>query len=177
MILYHGTTIKRATKIMKDKSISNDCERFFTRKKNGEGYTTQGYVYLSNEITYALYFANCHHFVDQSEQLCLFRVIVPDELLEADFDEMRHQDPTGHHKQRYNSDLECSLLEFKTCRVPFPIDFSKYEVSYFIIDLTNYSDFSDLLDNAGYDREYVINHYNSVQMEFIKSIKWRRCST
>ena len=67
MLLYHGTTGKRADQIFADRKISNDCDRFFTEEENGDGYTTQGYVYLTNEITYAVYFANSHTLVDKSE--------------------------------------------------------------------------------------------------------------
>lgn len=95
MILYHGTTAKRAEHIFEDRTIKKNCLRFFTEEENGEGYSTDGYVYLSNEITYSLYFANCHSLVDKSESLYIFRIDIPDGLILADIDEMRYQDPTG----------------------------------------------------------------------------------
>ena len=33
MILYHGTTYKRAQSIFKDRAIKKDCERFFTEEE------------------------------------------------------------------------------------------------------------------------------------------------
>lgn len=41
MILYHGTTYKRAQQIFKDRAIKRNCERFFTEEENGDGYVLQ----------------------------------------------------------------------------------------------------------------------------------------
>lgn len=174
MILYHGTTDDRAKEILSNLEISNNCERFFTVEENGDGYTTQGYVYLTNEITYALYFANSHHFVDKSDKLYIFKIDVPDHLIEPDYDEMRYQDPTGFDRERYSNDLECSLLEFKTCRIPIPIEFSKFSVEYFVVDRNDIENMSLLFDNAGYDYKYVTSHYTRAQKEFIESIRWTK---
>ena len=72
MLLYHGTTYKRAKQIFEDRIIKKDCDRFFTEEDNGDGYSTDGYVYLTNELTFALCFANCHHLVDKSDMLVVF---------------------------------------------------------------------------------------------------------
>lgn len=174
MFLYHGTTGIRANQILDDKKISNNCDRFFTKEKNGDGYTTQGYVYLTNEITFAVYFANSHTFVDQSKELFIFRIDVPDELIEPDYDEMRYQDPPGHDREQYSSDLEYSLVEFKTCRIPVSIEFNKFTVEYFSFYKADFPNIADLFDNASSNYNYAIHHYSDKQREFINSIHWKK---
>ena len=172
MILYHGTTYKRAKQIFEQRIIKKDCDRFFNEEDNGDGYSTNGYVYLTNEVTYALYFANSHHFVDKSDVLVVFRIDVPDKLILPDYDEMRYQDPTGIERARYNDDLSCSLLEFKSCRVNTDILFDNYTVDYFCLVLNDIENIGYLFDNAGNNYEYVTNHYTQKQKHFIKSIRW-----
>lgn len=172
MILYHGTTYKRAKQIFEDKVIKKDCERFFTKEENGDGYSTDRYVYLTNEVTFALHFAYCHHLVDKSEVLVVFRIDIPDERILPDFDELRHQDPTCIDRSRYADDLSCSLLEFKACRINMDISFDEYNVDYFCLALDNADNIGDLFDNAGCNYEYVISHYTGKQKDFIQSIQW-----
>lgn len=174
MILYHGTTYKRAQSIFKDRAIKKECERFFTEEENGDGYSTDGYVYLSNEVTYALHFAYCHHRVDKSASLVVFKIEIPDEIVLPDYDEMRHQDQTGTDRERYDSDLNCSLLEFKACRINTDISFDEYAVDYFCLVVDKVENIGDLFDNAGYNYEYVTSHYTRRQKNFIKSIPWKR---
>ena len=174
MILYHGTTYKRAQSIFKDRAIKKECERFFTEEENGDGYSTDGYVYLSNEVTYALHFAYCHHRVDKSASLVVFKIEIPDEIVLPDYDEMRHQDPTGTDRERYDSDLDCSLLEFKTCRINTDISFDEYTVDFFGLVLEKVNSIADLFDNAGCNYEYVTSHYTKRQKNFIKLIPWKR---
>lgn len=173
MILYHSTTENRAKQIFKDNKILCNCKRFFTKEENGDGYSSQGYVYLSNEITFATHFGYCHSNVEKTDIIYLYRIDIPDELIEPDYDEMRHQDPTGCDRERYSSDLQCSLLEFKACRVPFDIDFNKFKVDYLMIDKKGFSDISDLFDNAGHNLDYVISNYNPIQTRFINESSWQ----
>lgn len=172
MILYHGTTYKRAKQIFEMRMIKKDCVRFFTEEYNGNGYSTDGYVYLTNEVTFALYFANCHHFVDKSDMLVVFRIDVPDGLILPDYDEMRYQDPAGIERAYYDDDLSCSLLEYKSCRVNTDISFDNYTVDYFCLVLNDIENIGDLFDNAGNNYEYSTNHYTQMQKNFIKSIRW-----
>ena len=174
MLLYHGTTSERAYKIFMDGRISNNCKRFFTKEENGNGYTTQGYVYLTNEITFAAYFANCHAFVDQSIELFIFRIDVPDELIEPDYDEMRYQDALGHNREQYSSDLECSLAEFKSCRIPVSIEFNRFAVEYFSFYKSSFRNIECLFKNACSDYNYVVEHYSDTQRVFIDSIHWEK---
>lgn len=158
--------------IISDRILKKDCTRFFTEEENGDGYSTDGYVYLTNEVTFALHFAYCHSLVDKSDVLVVFRIEIPEELILPDFDEMRFQDPTGTGRERYNDDLSCSLLEFKTCRINTDISFDKYTVDYFRLNKDDVDNIGDLFDNAGYNYEYVISHYTRKQTNFIQSIEW-----
>lgn len=172
MILYHGTTYKRAQQIFANRAIKKNCERFFIEEESGDGYSTDGYVYLTNEVTLALYFAYCHHRVDKSDSMIVFKIEIPDEMILPDYDEMRYQDPTGIDRARYSDDLSCSLLEFKTCRVNSDILFDEYKVCYFRIFVNDVDNIGDLFDNAGCNYEYVTRHYSRRQAAFIQSIRW-----
>ena len=172
MILYHGTTYKRAQQIFQDRAIKKNCERFFSEEENGDGYSTDGYVYLTNEVTFALYFAYCHHRVDKSDSMVVFKLEIPDEMILPDYDEMRYQDPTGTDRARYFDDLSCSLLEFKACRVSADLSFDEFEIQYFRLFVNNVDNMGDLFDNAGCNYEYVTENYSNKQIEFIQSIYW-----
>ena len=172
MILYHGTTYKRAQQIFQDRAIKKNCERFFTEEENGDGYSTDGYVYLTNEVTLALYFAYCHHRVYKSDSMVVFKLEIPDEMILPDYDEMRYQDPTGTDGARYSDDLSCSLLEFKACRVSADLSFDEFETQYFRLFASDVDDIGDLFDNAGCNYEYVTENYSNKQIEFIQSIHW-----
>ena len=172
MILYHGTTYKRAQQIFQDRAIKKNCERFFTEEENGDGYSTDGYVYLTNEVMLALYFAYCHHRVDKSDSMVVFKTEIPDEMILPDYDEMRYQDPTGTDRVRYSDDLSCSLFEFKACRVSADLSFNEFETQYFRLFASDVDNIGDLFDNAGCNYEYVTENYTSKQIKFIQSIHW-----
>lgn len=174
MVLYHGTTYKRAQQIFQERAIKKNCERFFTEEENGDGYSTDGYVYLTNEVTFALHFAYCHHRVDKSDSMVVFKLEIPDEMILPDYDEMRYQDPTGTDRARYFDDLSCSLLEFKACRISADLSLDEFETRYFRLFTKDVDNIGDLFDNVGCNYEYVIENYSSKQIEFIQSIHWMR---
>lgn len=172
MILYHGTTKKRAEKIINEKCIKKNIDRFFTVENNGEGYTTQGYIYLSNEITFALSFAISHNMRENSEILYIFKVDIPDKFVEADFDELRHQSATDEEIRRYGGELECSLLEYKACRVAIDIFFDDYLVEYTTVSAS--SNVYDLIEHAGCNYKYVVENYTTEQRQFLEHIVWNK---
>ena len=173
MRLYHCTTEKRMEKIICDKKLKTECLRFFTKELNGPGATTQGYVYLSNEPTCAVYFGNCHSLVDKSTKLYLLRFDLSDGLLEADWDEIQYQKVPEWKLKSYVNELQCSLLELKTCRVSFDIDFSKILTEYCLID-KNVVEIADIVKTAGRDYKYVVEHYTDAQKNFLSSLIWKR---
>ena len=104
----------------------------------------------------------------------MFRIDIPDEQILPDYDEMRYQDPTGTDREWYDSDLSCSLLEFKTCRINTDISFDEYTVDYFCLVVDRVKNIGELFNNACCNYEYVTSHYTKRQKSLIKLIPWKR---
>ena len=172
MILYHGTTGKRAEKIFKDGKLKCDVERHYTKSKSGSGYTEQGYVYLSNELMLSIYFANCCNLEDKSEELVVFKLDVDDSLIEPDYDEMRWQRADERQKIKYANDLECSLKEYKSCRVKSDIDIKNNNARYLTISAGD-PRIGNLTEKAGYNLHDVQANYNETQKAFIENADWK----
>ena len=172
MILFHGTTGKRAKKIFEDGAIRCDVERHYTRDKSGNGYTEQGYVYLSNEIMFAIYFANCCDIEDKSDELFIFKIEVEGSSIEPDYDEIRIQPNHDFIRKNYADDLDYSLNEFKSCRIGQDITFSDSKVSFLTIDKDKI-DIRDLVAGAGYNFQDAKNNYNAIQKDFIMNARWK----
>ena len=171
MILYHGTTETRALQIISDRMIRTNAERFYTEEFNGNGFSTNGYVYLTNEITFSVYFANSHSGIENCPKLFIFRFDIPKFLLEPDYDEIRHQGAI-HSRERFHNDLSYSLHELKSCRVCFDISLDKYNAKYCIINKTIINQIDKVYENVGYNYDYTINHYTLFQRQFIDSLEW-----
>ena len=172
MLLYHGTTVQRMKDIMESKCLLTNCSRFFTKDLNGMGATTQGYVYFSNEPTFALYYANSHSLVDKSEKLYLIRIDLPIEKLEPDWDEIQHQHVPEWKRVSYKDDLQCSLLDVKSCRVPFDIDFAKISIEYCVVDKSCVN-IAEIIQNAGRDYKFVVENYTPAQESFLSALLWK----
>lgn len=172
MILYHGTTANKGEKILSDGCIKKDVERYYTKEKSGNGYSTQGYVYLSNEITFAIYFANCHNITDKEKEIYIFKINIPDSMVEPDIDEMRCQEATKELIQSYGGNLRCSLLEYKSCRVSFDIQFTEHPCCYYKVNTLEPPYVHDLIIGAGCNYKYVTQNYSAVQRKFLEDIKW-----
>lgn len=176
MIFYHGTTKKRALEIFKDDAIKKDVERHYTEEKSGGGYSTQGYIYLTNEITFSIHFADCCNLEDKVDSLVLFKMDIPIEKIQPDYDEIRIQNEPDHIRGRYEDDLDFSLREFKSCRIDFDIKLNEYNIEYCIFDLSDKFSPDDLAVHVGYNYEYVIDNYTDLQIEFINNVKWVTCT-
>lgn len=80
--VFHGTTIGRAKKIMKDKIIkptSSDIARYDN--------TTEGYVYVTKRICDALDFSTRPHPNENTLFFVVFRIFIDESELLADSDE------------------------------------------------------------------------------------------
>ena len=172
MVLYHATTAKRAKKILESGIIKRNIDRFYTEELNGEGYSTDGYVYLSNEITYAMHFANCHTLVDKSESIYVFKMEIDDSWLEADYDEIRHESISKEELSRYNSDLEYTLMQFMACRVSNDLFLKELSAEYCIVPKNGKEKLIDIIGKVGADYDYTIHHYTALQKRYLRSIKW-----
>lgn len=165
LLLYHATSENRGKIIFSDRKIKCNIDRYYTLECNGSAYSTNGYIYLSNEIFFSLYFANCHNLCDKTNLIYIFKINLNKNLLLPDEDEKRMQD-------KYNSNsLDYSLLELKSCRVAFDIIFSNHNMYYTIIN-SNTIDINKLIKNIAYYYNYTIQHYSNEQKDFIKNIQW-----
>lgn len=67
MVLYYGTTMKRANQILEVNAIKIDAERHYTKDKSSGGYTAPGFLYFTNEVIFSMYFANCCNLQNTSD--------------------------------------------------------------------------------------------------------------
>lgn len=90
MILYHGTTLGEAKQILETGYIKCRIKRAFEDNPYFEG-TTDGYVYLANELYLAYYYGNSKIIINecQNKNVCIFELNILDELLCADLDELK----------------------------------------------------------------------------------------
>ena len=89
MILYHGTTLEHAEKILRDGKIKCRIER------NHKGYgdiidaTTDGFVYLTPNLHTAYFYGNIAR-TEIDDGVCIFKINISDEsVLEPDYDELK----------------------------------------------------------------------------------------
>lgn len=174
MVLYHGTSESRANLILASGTILKDTPRYFTKENNGANYSSNGYIYLSNEIIWAYRFALLHgNLFEKGDYGYIFKLIIPDDKILPDEDELRDVFP--HVMQKYSGRLECSLLERKSCRVDFDISLQLYCSEFCKVPVGE--EMSELLQNNGRDYEYTITHYTQYQKDFISNLKWSKYST
>lgn len=161
-------------KIFRDNTIKKNVKRHYTEEKSGGGYTTQGYIYLTNEITFSAYFANSCNLEDNADSLVLFKMDIPIEKIQPDYDEIRIQNGSKYLRDRYKNDLDFSLSELKSCRVNFDIELGAYSLEYCIIALSYSFSLCNVIVNAGWNYEYVRDNYTDLQIKFINDLKWNK---
>ena len=108
MVLYHGTSQYRAKLIFESGIIKKDAPRYFTKENNGANFSSNGFVYLSNEITWAYRFAMLHGNVEEENYGYIFKIVIPDEMILADEDELGDLFP--HVLQMYSNRLAELIL-------------------------------------------------------------------
>lgn len=172
MELFHATTQIRGEQILKDRCIKKCVERYYSNENGSNGLTTQGYVYLTNEITFSIYFANCHNLSEANENIYIFKIEVPDDLLQPDEDEIELQSP--NNESVYPNRLAWSLGELKSCRIAENIDIQNYSTYLFCIKDISLDEILELVKHAGYPYDYVVAHYTDDQQKFLDSIVWTK---
>lgn len=170
MILYHATTHIRGAQILRDKCLKKDVVRYYSEESGSNGPTTQGYIYLTNEITFSIYFANCHNLSEENQNIYIFRLDLPEEMLEPDEDEIKLQSPNNEH--HFPSRLAWSLEELKSCRTPQDINISDYPAHFSYLVGLESNEILKLVKHVGYSYNYVITHYTDAQSSFLSSIQW-----
>ncbi len=88
MRLYHGTSFSASQAIISSGKILHDIER--TYDETSLLPTTNGFVYLTNNIGYAIYVANKESIFRKEDYLSVFEVDVDANELLPDFDELEY---------------------------------------------------------------------------------------
>ncbi len=173
MKLYHGTSFLGGKSILCDRYIKSIVKRFYTPENNGKGATTDGFVYLSNDLIYALYYGYRQNIKSDHFEVYIFRVEIDRNKLLCDEDEMKLNNVDDKSIYPYPSRLDYSLCNFKSCRIDEDISFEKYDVEYGVVNLEEYrNNIIPIIENIGevYTEEY--DSYNQQQKELIDNIKW-----
>ncbi|WP_313893843.1 hypothetical protein [Psychrobacillus sp.] len=86
--MYHGTSKKRGDQILNDGMLkATSIKRVYD--DDHPLPSTDGYIYLTNDIALAVYYANkTSYFSDEDEQLMIFKIEMEKESLKADIDEI-----------------------------------------------------------------------------------------
>lgn len=136
MIYYHGTTEHTSKKIFQDQKISSTAEKVY-----GKGHlvkeTTDGYVYLTDKIRWALrYGANAIMMSDlnlSKENIIVFKINISDSYVEIDEDEIEVVSKWDEGIDDKVVDISSSLKYLNSVRIPRDLILGKDVVEYFII--------------------------------------------
>ena len=114
MKLFHGTTHTASVNMENNKLISHLIERPHYK---GNGFeTTDGYVYLTDNIGYAAYLAQRHSVLNDEDLCVIYEVDIATSELGADFDQLKiigrmNEDDASKHNTM------SSLASVQSCRV------------------------------------------------------------
>ncbi|MCY9763253.1 hypothetical protein M5X06_21975 [Paenibacillus alvei] len=91
MRLYIGTSEERGHSILVEGLIRCQVDRIYEEEDFGEFETTDGYVYLTNDVTMAAYYGNKAQIISESAgaYLYLFEVEIDEGELLPDLDELK----------------------------------------------------------------------------------------
>ncbi|NFQ35970.1 hypothetical protein [Clostridium sporogenes] len=180
MIMYHATSLSRGNKILKDGTIKKDSEKVY-----GEDSlmpTTDGYVYLTNDLINAAYYGNKTAVLfDKDDMFFIFRMDINIKDLEVDKDEIEYtikQSPKYDDKFKdiNNPTLDESLEYALSARIRQNIDFSKNKVEYSKCISALSSDIKEkrrirIVDVVGFRR---MSSKNKLITNFIDNLKWKQ---
>lgn len=86
MHLYHGTSLSASQSINRSGKIFHEIERTYDVASTVP--TTDGFVYLTSNIGYAIYMANKEAYFKKDEHISVFEIELREEELLPDFDEL-----------------------------------------------------------------------------------------
>ncbi|MCI6031219.1 MAG: hypothetical protein SOY68_11490 [Fusobacterium varium] len=137
MILYHGTGETLGKTILKTGFISKDVKSNFSNfsicnnRKIINLQTESGYIYLTNYLSKAYYYANAGS-KNEDEHIYIFKCNIPEKLLLPDLDEIRicYNSQEEEFKELNSVEL---LNKIKSTRIIKNIDFENYDVELLII--------------------------------------------
>lgn len=90
MLLYHGTSLENARKIIKDGYLRADIDRLYNSDVIKTTKTTNGLVYLTSHLYTAYFYGNIANRSDERElkYVVIFKTEVNDQKLLPDYDEI-----------------------------------------------------------------------------------------
>ncbi|MDT2829776.1 hypothetical protein P7H62_02440 [Vagococcus carniphilus] len=120
--LYHGTNYSAGKSIISNKIIKNFITRRFDQHSGTP--TTDGFVYLTDSLGYANYFAyDANRNTDKSNMgYFIFKITLDENILLPDFDEYEFQNSINTNEiDAKNYNFRKSLDELAVCRTDNPI--------------------------------------------------------
>lgn len=124
MKLFHGTPLSRHELILKDKFIKHrDVERQFN-DSNCITPTTDGFIYLTNNLAYAVYHAHKIAYQKREKYFVIYEIDVEETSLLPDIDNIKYEHfHLGLHPE--NISLSLSLEIGLSCAVNFDLAIPK----------------------------------------------------
>lgn len=115
MRLYHGTPLTAAEKIEAKGQISHDIERPYYDDTSMP--TTNGFVYLTDNLGYAVYLAQRIAVVNSNDDLCVvYAVEINESELQADIDQLKYIGEMANSQARDLTALD-SLDKVQSCQI------------------------------------------------------------
>lgn len=165
MILYHGTSDLLANEIIKTRKIKNICERSWKgeiRTQSGNNInidTTDGYVYLTNKLSLAIYYGNCANMKQgkHSLEVFIFRINIDEKELLPDKDELKL-----NRINPLNVTAEESIKKCCCVSVDHSLDADNYIIEYVFVSLFDRSLRKLIMEksNRRDDPPYLIDQFN-----------------
>lgn len=183
MILYHGTSLSRGLQILKDKAIKKDAPKVYDEKSRLP--TTNGYVYLTEDLANAIYYGNKTALLDEDSELMIFEVDLPYSSIEPDIDEINYTlRPFGKVKGFNDIDnptVEESIKNAHSIRFPHDITFGDSLKRYARIYTSKYTSTDDDRVREKRDLTYDIvslaHNYNAAAIKakdkLLSKIQWK----
>lgn len=143
MYLYHGTKQSYGEKILNDGKIKSNIQRNYGDSFFKSYRTTNGLVYLTNNLSKATYYGNKNCFIfdeqENEEYFYVFRMDIDIDLLLPDKDELRA------YGMPEDSTLEKSLKECGSATIPNDVILKDYNGYYVKIPSSICEDSSEQL--------------------------------
>lgn len=139
MKLYHGTSYVAAKKIIDEKKIKRHSNSVYD---NSEDFSTnKEYVYLTNNIAFAIRYARNSATQYDDKRIVLFMLGVDEASLLPDYDQLRQATQELPYMKRTFTPsvkgvytLEKSLKLFNSCCINKDISANEYVINYIVID-------------------------------------------
>lgn len=168
MEMYHGTSLKRGNKILNDGIIKKDASKQYG--KTCLMPTTDGYVYLTNDLIKALKYGTVADFEDDDiEEYLVFCINIDKSILEADEDEIKYTlIPLGLGKEIKdinNPTLQETLIYAHSAKVGQDIHLKKCRAKYIRFA---FSDTNGVVGFLNINSEIA----KKAKEDFINNLKW-----